>query len=161
MITTLFAFLMAYSQAEVITSSGSSTQIATVSPEAMQSLLTEDLIRSLRDPFLVPLVIKKEKEAKKSDLELHPLQKYRLTGVIQGLKKNRAIVLSPDGKSIHVSLGEKIGLRLGRVTAIKKDMIQVTEYEVDDQGRKIPDVYEVRVNGEWVMLDFEKGRLKQ
>jgi Tfp pilus assembly protein PilP len=122
------------------------------SEAAMDTLLTEEVIRGLRDPFAPPATVTK-KEAPKSELELIDLKDFRLNGVITGPRKVRAMVSTSGGsKTFFLAVGDKLGLRSGRVTAIKSDLIKVVEYETDDRGRRIPEVFELRINGEIVSL---------
>ena len=54
----------------------------------IESILTEEAIRGLRDPFHAPNVVLQTKEAPRSDLELYALKEFKLNGVITGVKKN-------------------------------------------------------------------------
>jgi Tfp pilus assembly protein PilP len=119
---------------------------------AMESIFTEDTIKSLRDPFMVPQMLQAKKELPKSDLEIFALKEFHLNGVITGPNKLRAIVSAPNGKTYFVAVGDRIGLREGRITAIQPDLIKVVEYEVDDRGKKIPDIFEIQLNGEMISL---------
>lgn len=120
------------------------------SDNSIDALLTEDLIRSLRDPFSPPAVVTK-KEEPKSELELVELKDLRLNGVITGPRKVRAM-LSANTKTFFVAVGDKVGTRQGRVTAIQPDLIKIVEYDVDERGRKVPEVFEMRITGEIVSL---------
>lgn len=127
------------------------TQVFT-SDAPMDTLLTEEVIRSLRDPFAPPAIVTK-KEAPKSELETIALKDFRLNGVITGPRKVRAMVSTMNGtKTFFLAVGDKLGIRSGRVTAIKSDLIKVVEYETDDRGRRIPEVFELRITGEIVSL---------
>ncbi|MBS1959648.1 MAG: pilus assembly protein PilP [Bdellovibrionales bacterium] len=117
----------------------------------VDALLTEEIIRSLRDPFSPPASLAK-KEAQKSELETFPLKAIHLNGVITGPKKVRAMITGPNGKVYFIAVGEKLGVRMGRVISIQSDLIKVVEYDVDDQGKRIPEIFEVRLTGELVSL---------
>lgn len=123
------------------------------SDAGMDTLLTEEVIRSLRDPFAPPAIITK-KEQPKSELERVALSELRLNGVITGPRKVRAMLSTSGGggKTYFVAVGDKVGMRSGRITAIQPDLIKVVEYETDDRGRRVPEVFELRITGEIVSL---------
>ena len=54
---------------------------------AMESIFTEEMIHSIRDPFVPPQSLSSKKEAPKTELEQHPLKDFHLNGVIIGAKK--------------------------------------------------------------------------
>ena len=112
--------------------------------------MTEELIRTLRDPFVPPISLTK-KEVPKSELELIALKDVKLNGVITGPKKVRAMI-SAGPKTFFVAVGDKLGQRDGRITSIQSDLIKVVEYETDNRGRRTPEVFEVRITGEIVSL---------
>jgi hypothetical protein len=124
---------------------------------SIESILNEDLIRALRDPFEEPVVVKQVKVKAQSDLELYQLKDLKLNGVITGPKKTRALIVSPKGQTFFVKIGDMVGAREGRVTSIAPDSVHVVEYFVDDQGKRLPDRYEMRMDGELRLLD-RKGR---
>lgn len=117
----------------------------------VDALLTEEIIRGLRDPFSPPASLAK-KEVPKSELETFELKGIRLNGVITGPKKVRAMITGPNGKVYFIAMGEKIGVRQGRVTSIQSDAIKIVEYEIDDRGRRTPEIFEIRMSGEIVSL---------
>lgn len=124
------------------------------SDTSMEGLLTEEVIRALRDPFAPPAIITK-KEPPKTELEKVSLSDLRLNGVITGPRKVRAMLSTSGGaggKTYFVAVGDKVGLRSGRITAIQPDLIKVVEYETDDRGRRIPEVFELRITGEIISL---------
>ncbi len=118
---------------------------------AVESMLNEDVIRALRDPFQVPTILSK-KENPKTDLELYALKDFKLSGVITGPKKLRAMVIAPNNKTYFLAIGDHIGVREGKVTAIKADTIKIVEYELDEHGKRIPEMFEMQLNGELVSL---------
>lgn len=103
-----------------------------VSTENISS--TKDLL-SLRDPFQKPLLQMKKKIIK-NDLERYPLDQIKLVGIISGLKKIRAMVRVPSGKSFFVGVNDKIGLRAGSITKIDEESIDVVETIVDALGNQ-------------------------
>ncbi len=124
---------------------------------SMEAILNEDLIRSLRDPFEAPVVVKEFKAKAQSDLELYQLRDLKLNGVITGPKKPRALIASPKGQTFFVKVGDMVGAREGRVTQITPDSVRVTEFYVDEKGKRLPDVFEMRMDGEIRSLDRKGG----
>jgi|GEM_PF-6518436 len=133
-----------------------STSIAAVPAEdsgsPIEVIMNEDLIRALRDPFEVPSV-KEAAVRKESDLELYQLRDFKLNGVITGPKKVRAMVTTPKGSTFFVKVGDTIGAREGKVVSINADAIRVVEFYVDERGRRIPDTYDMKINGELELID--------
>ena len=76
--------------------------VSSYAQSPMESILTEDAIHALRDPFHVPNVAALTKEAVKSDLVLFALKDFRLNGVITGNKKARALVTLPNSKTFFI-----------------------------------------------------------
>ena len=118
----------------------------------LEAILNEDLIRALRDPFQLPTSVHQRKEAPKSDLEAYALKDFKLNGVITGPKKVRAMLTGPSSKTFFVKVGDRIGVRGGKITHIASDSVRITEFFQDEQGRDQPDVYEIRIGGELVSL---------
>jgi Tfp pilus assembly protein PilP len=67
------------------------------------------------------------------------------------------MITSPKGQSFFVKVGDLVGAREGRVTQITADSVRVMEFYVDDKGKRLPDIYEMRMDGELRSLD-RKGR---
>jgi hypothetical protein len=122
------------------------------SDSALDAILNEDLIRGLRDPFVLPTSALVKKELPKSDLETYALKDLKLNGVVTGPKKVRAMLTGPNGKTFFVKVGDRIGARGGKITRISGDAVRVTEFYQDEKGRDLPDVYELRIAGEMVSL---------
>lgn len=131
------------------------TEVFSSDSSALGSLLTEEIIRGLRDPFAPPLEVTKKIEPQ-SELETIRLGDLRLNGVITGPKKLRAMISAPGNKTYFVAVGDRLGLRQGRVTAIQNDLIKIVEYEEDEKGRKVPEVFELRLSGELVSLSKQE-----
>lgn len=97
-----------------------------------------------RDPFK-PLIAmtsepSKEQARRIDDRNLLPIQRYeverfRVTGIITGLKENRAMIMDPDGKGYVARVGMKIGPNDGRIVRITPQGIEVDENFRDDFGR--------------------------
>jgi hypothetical protein len=119
----------------------------------VDALLSEDLIRALRDPFQLPSILLSRKESPKTDLETYQLKDFHLNGVITGPKKIRAMLTAPGNKVYFVRIGDKIGLRDGTITQILPDAIKVIEYFTDEHGKRIPDPFEMKMSGELISLN--------
>jgi len=98
-----------------------------------------------RDPFK-PLVVTLSPasgpvQGKGVDrLNLLPIQRYdvdrfRVTGIITGLKESRAMIVDPEGKGYVAKVGMKIGPNDGRIVRITPQTVEVEESFRDDFGR--------------------------
>lgn len=121
----------------------------------VDSLLTEEMIHTLRDPFQPPVAVA-ILDHPKAELETFQLKDLRLNGVITGPKKTRAMITAPNGKAYFVANGEAIGLRDGHVASINPDAVRVIEYDRDAKGRKVPETFEMRLSGDVVSLTKKK-----
>ncbi|NDG86149.1 MAG: hypothetical protein EBX52_14055 [Proteobacteria bacterium] len=119
---------------------------------AVEALLNEDLIRGLRDPFQPPATVTSKKKAQITELESYQLKDFKLNGIITGPKKTRAMVSTANNKTFFVKVGDRIGAREGRITHILGDAIRVEEVVLNEKGKPVPDVYEIRINGDLVSL---------
>ena len=75
----------------------------------------------------------------KSTKDLLPIQSYELSkfkvaGIIVGLKENTALVIDPAGKGYVVKQGMLIGSDDGKITRITATTIEVVE-SYNDNGR--------------------------
>ncbi len=138
---------------------GAPAQSAVQPPQesAMQAILSEDLIRSLRDPFQVPAILQAKKAQPRTELETFQIKDLKLNGVITGPKKVRAMVTAPNNKTYFVKVGDLLGAREGRVSKINPDSIQIMEYEVDERGKRLPDEYKINMSGEIISLNKNRG----
>ncbi|GFO55187.1 type IV pilus assembly lipoprotein PilP [Geomonas sp. Red276] len=64
--------------------------------------------------------------------DLLPIQsfevaKFKVVGIVAGLRENRALVVDPNGKGYVVSPGMEIGNRNGRITRITSSAVEVVE----------------------------------
>lgn len=119
-----------------------------ISDSPVDSILNEDLIKALRDPFQPPMSLLAKKEAPKSELETYSLKDLKLNGVVTGPKKSRAMITTPSNKVFFVKIGDSIGVRDGKVTQITSDSIKILEYYTDQNGKKVPDIYQITLNGD-------------
>lgn len=72
----------------------------------------------------------------KSDLEKYTLDQLRLTGIITGIAVPIAMVEDPKGEGHKVKIGTRLGHNGGRITAILRDRVIITETFRDAAGRK-------------------------
>lgn len=100
--------------------------------------LTLENSLKLRDPFAVfkDDILMNPQLSSLPELERYPLDRFRLIGVIVGTKKNKAMLVSPDGKMHIVSENVKIGVRNGRVKSILEGNILVEEKIMNILGKE-------------------------
>lgn len=84
---------------------------------------------SLREPF-------KGTEAIKGDIIVNPLRAYpinmlRFVGTLSKDDRLFAYILAPDNKLYQVTVGERIGDRNGKVSAILPNRLEVIEQDFD------------------------------
>jgi type IV pilus assembly protein PilP len=96
-------------------------------------------------PFVDLDAAAKQKAGKPKALPLNPLQRlgveqFRLVGIIEGDRGRRAMVQDAAGRFYSLVMGSYIGLNNGRVAAILKNEVvvseRVTTYEGKIQSRK-------------------------
>jgi len=68
-------------------------------------------------------------------IQRYEVSKFKLSGIIIGLKENTAMVVDPTGKGYVVKEGMPIGNNNGRITRISRTAIEVTEQFREDNGR--------------------------
>ena len=96
-----------------------------------------------KDPFkpFVPAVAQPEKPigsvrtSEQLPIQSYELSKFKVAGIIVGLKENTALVVDPSGKGYVVKRGMLIGDSDGRITRITATSIEVIEKYRDDGGR--------------------------
>lgn len=88
-----------------------------------------------RDPFKQPETQKSSTE-QLTDLEKYPVSEFKLTGVMTGPKKMRAMILAPDGKTHFVSEKMKIGNKNGIIAKITTKSLVVKEKLVNALGEE-------------------------
>jgi type IV pilus assembly protein PilP len=74
------------------------------------------------DPNLIPI-------------QRFEVEKFKITGIIAGLKENRALLVDPDGKAYVARTGMVIGPNSGKITRITTSTVEVEESFKDDAGR--------------------------
>jgi len=101
------------------------------------------------DPFkpYAPVVVAPQVPAPKGELpasrvasDLLPIQsfevsRFKVAGIVAGLKENRALIVDPNGKGYVVQQGMQIGNGNGRISRITSSGIEVVESFKDEQGK--------------------------
>lgn len=98
-----------------------------------------------KDPFK-PLIAKAEPSAGKNaapviskNTNMLPIQsfdasKFKVSGIVAGLKENKALIIDPAGKGYVVKQGMLIGNNNGRITKISNNAIEIAEQYRDESG---------------------------
>ncbi|WP_223910117.1 pilus assembly protein PilP [Geobacter sp. AOG1] len=98
-----------------------------------------------KDPFK-PLIVAATPTAGKTaapviskNANLLPIQsfdssKFKVSGIVAGLKENKALVIDPAGKGYVVKQGMLIGNNNGRITKISNNAIEIAEQYRDESG---------------------------
>jgi type IV pilus assembly protein PilP len=68
-------------------------------------------------------------------IQSYELSKFKVAGIIVGLKENSALVIDPAGKGYVVKKGTLIGSDDGHISRITATTIEVVESYKDDNGR--------------------------
>lgn len=94
-----------------------------------------------RDPFRSPFedLLAMDREQRGSEERLTPLQKWdleqlRVSGIISATARPMAMVVDPEGHGHMVRRGVLIGRNWGRVTAIRRECLVITEQMRDPTG---------------------------
>lgn len=82
---------------------------------------------NLRDPFRRLRIQKESTDSELAEIEKIPLEKFRLTGVIAGTKKHKALFTGPDGKMYILGEKSKIGVKSGYIKKISPGFVYVVE----------------------------------
>jgi len=101
--------------------------------------------RKRTDPFkpfaaaVAPAPDAGQQRARRAE-DLLPIQsfdvgKFKVAGIIAGLKENRALLIDPNGKGYVVQQGMLIGGNDGRITRITASTVEVVESFKEDNGR--------------------------
>jgi len=62
-------------------------------------------------------------------------EKFKVSGIVTGLKENSALVIDPNGKGYVVKEGMLIGNNDGHVKRITNSTVEIEESFRDDNGR--------------------------
>lgn len=100
---------------------------------------------SRRDPFKPYVQVALPQQANSSKnikllrealpIQSFEVEKFRLSGVVSGVKENSALVLDPNGKGYVVKTGMLIGNGGGRIKRITDSSLEVEEEYRDDNGK--------------------------
>jgi Tfp pilus assembly protein PilP len=123
---------------------------------ALETVLSEEYIAEIRDPFALPSLGPVFGGGKRPELTLFSINDLKLNGVITGPKKLRAMVSAPNGKTFFVKIGDPIGMLNGKITQIRSDAITVVEFE-EVRGKRVSGTKELRIGGELVTLSSGGG----
>ena len=93
-----------------------------IAQESGNSGLTEEMEREI-------------KNRNREELESFELDSLRMVGTLENPDNNWAIVLDPDGVVHRVSVGNYMGLNIGKITNIFEDRIELREIVQDSSGR--------------------------
>jgi len=117
------------------TSPGSeaTTGAAATAEASSGSSISDDLLK-MRDPFKRPF-LEVKKGTPKHELENYALDSLKLTGILTGPVRMRAMLLTPDGKTFIVSEKTKIGTRNGEIRRITSESVHVRENVVNILGQ--------------------------
>jgi Tfp pilus assembly protein PilP len=107
--------------------------LACLSSSAIAKIEISKEILKQRDPFKKP-IISVPKDGPQTDLEVFPLEKFQMLGVMTGGEHLRAMVLAPNGKTYFVQEKMTIGDRKGIIKRITDQQIQVRERVVNVLG---------------------------
>ncbi len=95
-----------------------------------------------RDPFkpYIQVTPTQSANAGRQQKDALPIQrfdidKFRISGIITGLKENSALILDPAGKGYVVKAGMQIGNNDGRIKRITDSSLEVEETFRDDNGK--------------------------
>jgi type IV pilus assembly protein PilP len=62
-------------------------------------------------------------------------EKFKVTGIITGIRENSALILDPSGKGYVVREGMLVGSNDGKIRRITNSTVEVEEVFRDDSGR--------------------------
>lgn len=96
-----------------------------------------------RDPFKPYAQMPVQQQTRSAKSRTHdplPIQsfdtdKFKVSGIVTGLKENSALVIDPNGKGYVVKAGMPIGNNSGYVKSITNSTVEVEESFRDDNGR--------------------------
>lgn len=116
----------------------------TISAARMTSGASIDFA-SKKDPFKpavtapVPSDKKSEPVVRKSGEQLpilsYETEKFKVVGIITGIKENRALLIDPAGKAYVVRQGMAVGSNDGVVAKVNLNSVEIVEKFRDDDGR--------------------------
>ena len=68
-------------------------------------------------------------------IQSYEVSKFKVAGIIAGLRENQALVIDPNGKGYVVKAGMQIGNANGRISRITSSSVEVVERYREGGGR--------------------------
>lgn len=103
-------------------------------------LYTNDGVPPLPNPFQIRNKDKKDKgtdtDRPKQELEGFPLENLKMVGYLEQGKIQEAIIRSPDNRVFRVRVGNYIGMKFGKITAISANGVTISEI-VQENGEDV------------------------
>ena len=97
-----------------------------------------------RDPFRTFIAtVEDEGIRSPTPLQRYEIDQYKLTGIIWGVDRPRALVEDPEGVGHVVELGTYIGKNWGKVTQITSNVVVVTEEYLTPDGALVVNPIEI------------------
>lgn len=113
------------------------TQLRPQTAEGL-AISTQSLVTVKRNPFLSYLAEEtKREERMKTPLECCDLSALKVLAVMVGIDEPLVLVQVPEGKTYTARKGDRIGVRDGRIVAVKEKGVIVEEVEKDAEGRVV------------------------
>lgn len=104
---------------------------------SVSALLPMEELLKLRDPFKkLPGIFQRGLKRAKTDLELYPIEDFKMIGMVSGPTRPKAMILAPNGKTYFISPNDRIGVQEGKVTRITSEEVQVQERVVNLLGQE-------------------------
>jgi type IV pilus assembly protein PilP len=96
--------------------------------------------------FVKIFLTRQETESPSTPLERFDLSQLKVTAVIWGDERARALIVDPSGKGYIISTGTAIGKNSGRVVRINDSVVVVKETYVDFRGQASTKDVEMRLH---------------
>ncbi len=97
-----------------------------------------------RDPFRTFVTSSDDDDiASPTPLQRYELEQYRLTGIVWGVDRPRALMEDPEGVGHVVELGTYVGRKWGKVTRIRADRVVITEEYLTPDGTLVVNPIEI------------------
>lgn len=87
------------------------------------------------DDALTPEVEREIKNRNREELEAYELDSLRMVGTLDDDDDEWGIVLDPDGAIHRVSVGNYLGINIGKITHVYEDRIELREIIQNSDGR--------------------------
>jgi len=104
----------------------------------------------MRDPFRAPDMETRRAEVVEANTCKRPLCEFNLdqlslVAVVTGGPNPLAMLQDPQGRGFNVQRNSRVGNKDGRVTAIRRDEITITEYWTGPDGTKNPNHVSIKL----------------